>query len=84
MESLYPLEWNKNCFPSVLSGGSTGDQLRMSIAHELGHLVMHKPIMNPVYEIEKQAFQFAAAFLMPSKQMRQEIAPPSIWILSHL
>jgi Zn-dependent peptidase ImmA (M78 family)/transcriptional regulator with XRE-family HTH domain len=60
----------------VLSGGKVGDRLRMNIAHELGHLVMHKPIMNPVHEVEKQAFQFAAEFLMPAKQMRQEIVPP--------
>jgi Zn-dependent peptidase ImmA (M78 family)/DNA-binding XRE family transcriptional regulator len=60
----------------VLAGGKVGDRLRMSIAHELGHLVMHKPITNAVHEIEKQAFQFAAEFLMPEKQMRLEITPP--------
>src|SRR6266852_2502883 len=60
----------------VLSGGKVGDRLRMNIAHELGHLVMHKPIMNPVHEVERQAFQFSAEFLMPAKQMRQEIVPP--------
>jgi len=60
----------------VLAGGKVGDRLRMSIAHELGHLVMHKPITNAVHEIEKQAFQFAAEFLMPEKQMRLEIVPP--------
>jgi Zn-dependent peptidase ImmA (M78 family) len=48
----------------------------MSIAHELGHLVMHKPIVNPVREIEEQAFQFAAEFLMPANRMRLEIVPP--------
>ncbi len=60
----------------VLASGKVGDRLRMNIAHELGHLVMHKPIVNPVYEVEKQAFQFAAEFLMPEKQMRLEIIPP--------
>lgn len=60
----------------VLAAGKVGDRLRMSIAHELGHLVMHKPITNAVHEIEKQAFQFAAEFLMPEKQMRLEIVPP--------
>ncbi len=60
----------------VLSGGKVGDRQRMNIAHELGHLVMHKPIVNPVREVEKQAFQFAAEFLMPEKQMRLEMIPP--------
>jgi len=39
-----------------------GDRLRLSLAHELGHIVMHRTV-NP--EIEEQAFAFAAAFLMP-------------------
>jgi len=60
----------------VLAGGKVGDRLRMNIAHELGHLVMHKPLANAVHEVEKQAFQFAAEFLMPEKQMRLEIIPP--------
>jgi Zn-dependent peptidase ImmA (M78 family)/DNA-binding XRE family transcriptional regulator len=60
----------------VLGGGKVGDRLRMNMAHELGHLVMHKPILNPVQEVERQAFQFAAEFLMPGKQMRLEINPP--------
>jgi Zn-dependent peptidase ImmA (M78 family)/DNA-binding XRE family transcriptional regulator len=60
----------------VLAGGKSGDRLRMNMAHEVGHLVMHKPIVNPVQEMEKQAFEFAAEFLMPAKQMRLEIIPP--------
>jgi Zn-dependent peptidase ImmA (M78 family)/DNA-binding XRE family transcriptional regulator len=39
-----------------------GDRLRLSLAHEIGHIVMHRMI-NP--DIEQQAFAFAAAFLMP-------------------
>lgn len=39
-----------------------GDRLRLSLTHEVGHLVMHRTI-NP--DIEQQAFAFAAAFLMP-------------------
>lgn len=60
----------------VLSGGASGDRLRLSIAHELGHLVMHKPVANPVREIEKQAYRFAAEFLLPEAAMRQELVPP--------
>jgi len=39
-----------------------GDRLRLSLAHELGHIVMHRTVNQ---DIEKQAFAFAAAFLMP-------------------
>jgi Zn-dependent peptidase ImmA (M78 family) len=60
----------------VLAGGTVGDRLRMNVAHELGHLVMHKPIVNPVHEVEKQACRFAAEFLLPERQMRLEVNPP--------
>jgi Zn-dependent peptidase ImmA (M78 family)/transcriptional regulator with XRE-family HTH domain len=60
----------------VLAGGKVGDRVRMNTAHELAHLVMHKPVVNAVREVEKQAFQFAAEFLMPEKQMCLEITPP--------
>lgn len=52
-----------NAHPDV-----TGDRLRFSLAHELGHLVMHQ---YPVPDMEEQADRFAAEFLMPEK----EIAP---------
>jgi Zn-dependent peptidase ImmA (M78 family)/DNA-binding XRE family transcriptional regulator len=45
-----------------------GDRLRFTLAHELGHLIMHRV---PTMEIEKEADSFAAEFLMP----RKEIAP---------
>jgi Zn-dependent peptidase ImmA (M78 family)/transcriptional regulator with XRE-family HTH domain len=46
----------------------TGDRLRFSLAHELGHVVMHQ---YPVPDMEDQADRFAAEFLLPEK----EIAP---------
>jgi Zn-dependent peptidase ImmA (M78 family) len=60
----------------VLSGGAAGDRLRLSIAHELGHLVMHKPVTNPVREIEQQAYRFVGEFLLPEAAMRQELVSP--------
>jgi Zn-dependent peptidase ImmA (M78 family)/transcriptional regulator with XRE-family HTH domain len=41
-----------------------GDRLRFTLAHELGHLVMHR-VPNP--EMEDQANEFAAALLMPRR-----------------
>lgn len=46
------------------------DRLRFSLAHELGHLVMHD-IPNPEQEI--QANQFASEFLMPSEDIKDDL-----------
>jgi Zn-dependent peptidase ImmA (M78 family)/transcriptional regulator with XRE-family HTH domain len=47
-----------------------GDRYRWTLAHELGHLVMHD---YPVDEIEEQANRFAAEFLMPSREIRPKL-----------
>lgn len=44
------------------------DRMRFSLAHELGHLIMHR---YPEPEMEKQANDFASALLLP----RRDIAP---------
>jgi Zn-dependent peptidase ImmA (M78 family)/transcriptional regulator with XRE-family HTH domain len=48
------------------------DRVRMSIAHELGHLILHEeqPVDNVL--AETQANTFAAAFLMPRVEFRGE------------
>jgi Zn-dependent peptidase ImmA (M78 family) len=47
------------------------------LAHELGHLVMHKTLpLTSVSEIEKDAQLFAAEFLMPSDEIRRDLLPP--------
>jgi len=43
------------------------DRLRFTLAHELGHLVMHR---FPTASMEDEANQFASAFLLPPKEMR--------------
>ncbi len=45
----------------------TGDRLRFTLAHELGHLVMHR---IPTLAMEEEANQFASEFLMPSQDIR--------------
>ncbi len=46
------------------------DRYRFSLAHELGHLVMHQ-VPNP--EMEMQANLFAAEFLMPTKDISSQL-----------
>jgi len=48
----------------------SGDRYRFSLAHELGHLVMHNYI-NP--EIEQEANEFASEFLMPEDDIRPQL-----------
>lgn len=46
------------------------DRYRYSLAHELGHLVMHE-LPNP--DIEEQANQFAAEFLLPGEDIQAQL-----------
>jgi len=45
---------------------TAGDRVRLSLAHELGHAVLHRllPTVDE-REVEDQAFRFAAALLLP-------------------
>jgi Zn-dependent peptidase ImmA (M78 family)/transcriptional regulator with XRE-family HTH domain len=53
-----------------------GDRWRFTLAHEIGHLLMHE---LPSATMEREADQFAAEFLMPEKNIRPQLARfPSI------
>jgi Zn-dependent peptidase ImmA (M78 family) len=52
-----------------------GDRLRFTIAHELGHIVMHD-YYTP--EMEDEANEFASEFLMPAQDIRHELSQISI------
>jgi Zn-dependent peptidase ImmA (M78 family) len=54
-----------------------GDRFNFTIAHELGHLIMHSvPLQDDV--MEKQADQFASSFLMPAEDIRPYLAKCTI------
>lgn len=46
------------------------DRMRWTVAHELGHLVMHD---LPTDQMEQQADEFAAEFLMPEADIRPHL-----------
>jgi Zn-dependent peptidase ImmA (M78 family)/DNA-binding Xre family transcriptional regulator len=50
----------------INSRETAGDRVRLSLAHELGHAVLHRliPAVDEA-EVEAQAFRFAAALLLP-------------------
>lgn len=51
----------------------SGDRNRFTVAHELGHLVLHS--FRDSTDQELEAHQFAGAFLMPSGPARELILP---------
>lgn len=51
------------------------DRLRFTLAHEIGHIVMHR---IPTPNIEDEANQFASAFLMPRDDIISELTPFSL------
>jgi Zn-dependent peptidase ImmA (M78 family)/DNA-binding XRE family transcriptional regulator len=60
----------------IISRGKPVDRLRFSVAHELGHLVMHQALRGRVAQAEKEANRFAAEFLLPESAIKREVVPP--------
>ena len=60
----------------VCSRINAGDRLRFSIAHELGHLILHQALTGDRAMVEKEANIFASEFLMPKDAMLNEIIKP--------
>lgn len=57
----------------LVSAHAPADRSRFSLAHELGHVIMHgEPGATPVQE--RQADEFASEFLMPALGVRAELA----------
>jgi Zn-dependent peptidase ImmA (M78 family)/transcriptional regulator with XRE-family HTH domain len=52
----------------VLNAEQPADRMRFTLAHELGHLVMHHN--QPTQNMENEANEFASAFLMPTRDIR--------------
>ncbi len=52
-----------------------GDRIRFTLAHEVGHVIMHR---IPTPNIEREANQFAAEFLMPEGDIRDDLSQFSL------
>jgi Zn-dependent peptidase ImmA (M78 family)/transcriptional regulator with XRE-family HTH domain len=52
----------------LLNSTHPSDRMRFTLAHEIGHLVMHR---FPTENMEVEANKFASAFLMPESDIRQ-------------
>ncbi len=72
------VQWIPPSPPIILVNSSApADRTRLSLAHALGHLVMHRNEL-PYKEMEHEANQFAAAFLMPEHDIIDELKPVTI------
>ena len=73
----------------VISAAQSGDRQRFTLAHELGHLVIHGRLPNNIDE-EKACNLFAGAFLLPKQaliehlgQSRRYVEPRELFMLKH-
>lgn len=57
----------------VIFRGIPADRLRFSVAHELGHLVLHRA---PTANVEREAHAFASHFLIPDDAATREFPQP--------
>lgn len=49
------------------------DRVRHTLAHELGHMVLHTTVFKDDSEMEDEADHFAGAFLLPADEMRIQL-----------
>ena len=77
--------WIENKPVVVLSNKATAVRSRASLAHELGHLILHQTLTNEELEnkealdkIESQAWHFAGCFLMPQATISNEVYSTNI------
>lgn len=72
------VQWIPPSPPIILvNRASPADRVRFSLAHALGHLVMHLDVV-PYEDMENEADQFAASFLMPANDIIHELEPVTI------
>lgn len=72
----------KNDFAIILINSNVPpDRYRFNLAHELGHIIMHRV---PSPNCEKEAHEFASAFLMPKKDIEADLSGISFWDLTIL
>lgn len=59
----------------VINDSKNSPRLRFDLAHELGHMVMHKGIESGCKDSESQADQFASYFLLPQEALLGSYRP---------
>ena len=54
----------------VVDPSMPGDRMRFTVAHELGHIILHHHLPLPGGDFEAEADEFAAEMLMPRDEIR--------------
>lgn len=60
----------------VLTRDVAADRVRWTVAHELGHLIMHPMLFGDLQEFEREADMFASELLLPEVTMARLIVEP--------
>jgi len=68
--SQWPLDCDRAPPVFFVRDDAPGDRQRWTLAHELGHVVMHH---MPTDDPEKDADRFAAEFLLPAREIQPEL-----------
>jgi Zn-dependent peptidase ImmA (M78 family)/transcriptional regulator with XRE-family HTH domain len=70
--------WSPDSMRPVIyfSRGFVGDHQRLSVAHEVGHLTLHRFRSIDRPQAESEAFRFASALLIPATAASEEIDTP--------
>ena len=83
--------WTKNSIPIIVqsSDKECAVRSRFDLAHELGHLIMHRKINEKVFSmnlkyIENQADYFAGAFMMPADSFTKDFYYPTLDVFTSL
>ena len=63
----------------IINKNQSPDRYRFTLAHELGHIIMHRSSISP--NIEKEANNFASAFLMPRNDIYEDLVDLKFWDL---
>lgn len=75
-------QWAGGHAISILNSALPTDRKRLTVAHELGHLVLHSQYVDA--DMEEQANQFAAEFLMPAHVISPQLSNLTLGKLSDL
>jgi Zn-dependent peptidase ImmA (M78 family)/transcriptional regulator with XRE-family HTH domain len=74
--------WTEGDIPFIfLNRQFPAGRMRLTLAHELGHLVMHRA---PHENVENEAWEFAAEFLMPAAAIGRDLYPLNLGTLADL
>jgi Zn-dependent peptidase ImmA (M78 family) len=72
------MQWPESFRPIMLMNSrASGERIRYTLAHTLGHMVLHHNV-EPYQGMEVEADRFAAAFLMPAEEIKAELEPVTI------